>query len=149
MPQHHESCSYSLSPTLSCQARASTSLMTTPDKINIFVPQSPLKLSSQELLRWLSVKLAGQPDNTEDDSSGLSSDLKSLFHPHTPTQTHSAKSSDFQVLEFHPLQNTSDRSLRKSWVRAGEMAQRVRALTALLKVLSSNPSNHMVAHNHP
>jgi hypothetical protein len=30
----------------------------------------------------------------------------------------------------------------------GEMAQQVRALTALLKVLSSNPSNHMVAHNH-
>ena len=28
------------------------------------------------------------------------------------------------------------------------MAQRVRALTALLKVLSSNPSNHMVTHNH-
>jgi hypothetical protein len=32
---------------------------------------------------------------------------------------------------------------------AGEMAQRVRALIALLKVLSSNPSNHMVAQNHP
>ena len=32
---------------------------------------------------------------------------------------------------------------------AGEMAQRVRAPTALLKVLSSNPSNHMVAHSHP
>jgi hypothetical protein len=32
---------------------------------------------------------------------------------------------------------------------AGEMAQQLRALTALLKVLSSNPSNHMVAHNHP
>jgi hypothetical protein len=31
---------------------------------------------------------------------------------------------------------------------AGEMTQRVRELTALLKVLSSNPSNHMVAHNH-
>jgi hypothetical protein len=31
---------------------------------------------------------------------------------------------------------------------AGEMAQGVRALTALPKVLSSNPSNHMVAHNH-
>jgi hypothetical protein len=34
-------------------------------------------------------------------------------------------------------------------VGAGEMAQQVRALTALLKVLSSNPSNHMVTHNHP
>jgi hypothetical protein len=33
-----------------------------------------------------------------------------------------------------------------SW--AGEMAQRLRALTALLKVLSSNPSNHMVVYNH-
>jgi hypothetical protein len=33
--------------------------------------------------------------------------------------------------------------------RAGEMAQKVKALTALPKVLSSNPSNHMVAHNHP
>jgi hypothetical protein len=32
--------------------------------------------------------------------------------------------------------------------RAGEMAQRLRALTALPNVLSSNPSNHMVAHNH-
>jgi hypothetical protein len=31
---------------------------------------------------------------------------------------------------------------------AGEMAQQLRALTALLKVLSSNPSNHTVAHNH-
>jgi hypothetical protein len=31
---------------------------------------------------------------------------------------------------------------------AGEMAQRIRALTVLSKVLSSNPSNHMVAHNH-
>jgi hypothetical protein len=32
--------------------------------------------------------------------------------------------------------------------RAGEMAQQLRALTALLKVLSSSPSNHMVAPNY-
>jgi hypothetical protein len=32
---------------------------------------------------------------------------------------------------------------------AGEMAQRLRAPTVLPKVRSSNPSNHMVAHNHP
>jgi hypothetical protein len=32
--------------------------------------------------------------------------------------------------------------------RAEEMAQWLRALTALLKVLSSNSSNHMVTHNH-
>ncbi|CAO2599548.1 hypothetical protein LEMLEM_LOCUS9914 [Lemmus lemmus] len=31
---------------------------------------------------------------------------------------------------------------------AGEMAQWLRALTGLPKVLSSIPSNHMVAHNH-
>ena len=31
---------------------------------------------------------------------------------------------------------------------AGEMAQWLRALTPVPKVLSSNPSNHMVAHNH-
>ena len=31
---------------------------------------------------------------------------------------------------------------------AGEMAQQVRALTALTEVLNSIPTNHMVAHNH-
>jgi hypothetical protein len=31
---------------------------------------------------------------------------------------------------------------------AGEVAQQLKALTALLKVLSSNPSNRMVDHNH-
>jgi hypothetical protein len=34
----------------------------------------------------------------------------------------------------------------RAW--AGEMAQGLRALIALLKVLSSNPSNHMIAHNY-
>jgi hypothetical protein len=43
---------------------------------------------------------------------------------------------------------------RNGWSKAttqgaGEMAQWLRALTALPKVLSSNPSNHMVAHNYP
>jgi len=33
-------------------------------------------------------------------------------------------------------------------LEAGEMAQQLRALTALPEVLSSIPSNHMVAHNH-
>ena len=40
-------------------------------------------------------------------------------------------------------------NLKKMVSGAGEMAQWLRAPTALLKVLSSNPSNHMVAHNHP
>ena len=39
-------------------------------------------------------------------------------------------------------------SLRNLDKRAGEMAQPLRALTALLEVLSSIPTNHMVAHNH-
>ena len=38
--------------------------------------------------------------------------------------------------------------LKKSDGGAGEMAQRLRALTVLPKVLSSIPSNHMVAHSH-
>jgi hypothetical protein len=38
--------------------------------------------------------------------------------------------------------------LSKQVLQARGMAQQVRALTALLEVLSSNPSNHMVAHNH-
>jgi hypothetical protein len=36
----------------------------------------------------------------------------------------------------------------KNGSRAGEMVQLLRALTALPKVLSSNPSNHMMAHNY-
>jgi hypothetical protein len=37
---------------------------------------------------------------------------------------------------------------KKQKKRAGEMAQQLRALTALPEVLSSTPSNHMVAHCH-
>jgi hypothetical protein len=36
----------------------------------------------------------------------------------------------------------------RSLARAGEMAQRLGTLTILPGVLSSIPSNHMVAHNH-
>jgi hypothetical protein len=39
--------------------------------------------------------------------------------------------------------------IKKLDIGAGEMAQWLRAPTALPKVPSSNPSNHMVAHNHP
>jgi hypothetical protein len=38
--------------------------------------------------------------------------------------------------------------IKKISFGAGEMAQWLRALTALPKVLSSIPSNHIVAHNH-
>jgi hypothetical protein len=42
-------------------------------------------------------------------------------------------------------------SYRRRQLPAGEMAQWLKALpeTALPEVLSSVPSNHMVAHNHP
>lgn len=43
------------------------------------------------------------------------------------------------------LPNTCE--VKSSHLGAGEMAQRLRALTALPEVLSSIPSNHMVAPN--
>jgi hypothetical protein len=39
-------------------------------------------------------------------------------------------------------------AIKNEDIRAGEMAQWLRALIALPEVLSSNLSNHMVAHNH-
>jgi hypothetical protein len=42
-----------------------------------------------------------------------------------------------------------DVCLKKYIIGTGEMAQWLRTLTALPKVLSSNPSNYMVAYNHP
>jgi hypothetical protein len=39
-------------------------------------------------------------------------------------------------------------SLKNTEIGATEMAQWLRALTALPEVLSSIPSNHIVAHNH-
>jgi hypothetical protein len=44
---------------------------------------------------------------------------------------------------------TKKQKTKTTALGAGEMAHRLTALTALPKVLSSNPSNHMVAHNHP
>jgi hypothetical protein len=40
------------------------------------------------------------------------------------------------------------RSYQKLIIGAGEMVQWLRVLDALPEVLSSTPSNHMVAHNH-
>ena len=45
-----------------------------------------------------------------------------------------------------PLLTTTVHEKPQGW--AGELAQQVRAPTAVLKVLSSNPSIHMVVHNH-
>jgi hypothetical protein len=59
------------------------------------------------------------------------------------------------LCEFQVYRGSS-RPARDTWrkivlknQRAGEMAQQLRALTALPEVLSSIPSNNMVAHNHP
>jgi hypothetical protein len=57
------------------------------------------------------------------------------------------------LLCIHMLILRNDKTYRVSYIKteldwAGEMAQWLRALTALPEVLSSIPSNHMVAHNH-
>jgi len=46
------------------------------------------------------------------------------------------------------LQTEFRSSARTVCAAVGEMAQWLRALTAFPEVLSSIPSNHMVAHNH-
>jgi hypothetical protein len=50
-----------------------------------------------------------------------------------------------------PIQNKRKNcnTIKKKKEEGGKMAQQVRVLTALPNVLSSNPSNHIVAHNHP
>ena len=51
------------------------------------------------------------------------------------------------VLSLGSTEDEVDLELRDAHCRAGEMAQWLRALTALPEVPSSIPSNHMVAHN--
>jgi len=62
------------------------------------------------------------------------------MHPNTSQFFHIL----LQPLRIPPLQKVSKRRIKN--LRAGEIAQWIRALTALSEVLSSNPSNHMVAH---
>jgi hypothetical protein len=52
------------------------------------------------------------------------------------------------ILGLPMSEKVSVHSAKKLHFRAGEMAQRLRAQTALLKVMSSDPSNHMVAHSY-
>jgi hypothetical protein len=56
---------------------------------------------------------------------------------------------EFMKAYIEDLKERGELGQCKNRLRAGEMAQWLRALTALLKVLCSNPSNHMVAYNHP
>jgi hypothetical protein len=51
-------------------------------------------------------------------------------------------------LKTNKQTNKQKRVNKSETLGAGEMAQRLRALTDFPKVLSSIPSNHMVAHNH-
>ena len=53
-----------------------------------------------------------------------------------------------QACSTNPVKNKQTNKQPHQAMGAGEMAQWLTALTALPKVLSSNPSNHMVAHNH-
>jgi hypothetical protein len=55
---------------------------------------------------------------------------------------------DMQAAPTHWPSWTDATTPSKNQTRAGEAAQRLGALTALPEVLSSIPSNHMVAHNH-
>jgi hypothetical protein len=48
----------------------------------------------------------------------------------------------------HPCSKHRASKFIKKHYWAGEMAQRLRALTALPEVLSSNSNNHIVTHNH-
>ena len=52
------------------------------------------------------------------------------------------------IFIFATVLPTRTNTPTKKQPRAGELAQRLRAPTALPEVLSSIPSNHMVAHNH-
>jgi hypothetical protein len=49
---------------------------------------------------------------------------------------------------FDRIRTDRKTSIKNAVSGAGEVAQWLRALTPLPKVLSSIPSNHMVAHNH-
>jgi hypothetical protein len=53
-----------------------------------------------------------------------------------------------QRKSFQELALTFRMCVMNEALGAGEMAQWLRTLTALPNVLSSNPSNQMVAHNH-
>ena len=53
-----------------------------------------------------------------------------------------------RILVVVPSNCVTSVSLKKKEKGASEMVQWVRALTVFPKVLSSNPSKHMVAHNH-
>jgi hypothetical protein len=69
--------------------------------------------------------------------------IKKMWYIYTMEYYSAIKNNDFMKFPDKLMK------LENIILDAGDMAQQLRALTALPKVLSSNPSNHMVAHNHP
>ena len=69
-----------------------------------------------------------------------------------PSEAKCSPVTELRKKRYSTMGTDMDKSLQLLTLKrehgAGEMAQRLRALTALPEVLSSNPSNHMVAHNH-
>jgi hypothetical protein len=71
--------------------------------------------------------------------------LTLLFHP---TCTDYTFNKHLVFADISSLTLSLEAFGKKYLLGAGEMAQRLRALAVLPEVLSSIPSNHMVAHNH-
>ena len=67
----------------------------------------------------------------------------SWVHAHSDLRVYGMRRVLRNMQAKHPHTQTT-----KQFMGAGEMAQRLRALTALPEVLSSIPSSHMEAHNH-
>jgi hypothetical protein len=60
-----------------------------------------------------------------------------------------ARISEFEASLVYKVSSRTARAIQRNPVSKNKNKQtKKRALTALLKVLSSNPSNHMVAHSH-
>jgi hypothetical protein len=101
---------------------------------------------------WLGYSPQGQLPGTRLPPAGPH--LLKVPQPPRSSTTHWRPRVQTQYLWGHGFGQGSGTVRKKNDVEkegggAGEMAQWVRAWTALPKVLSSDPSNHMVAYNHP
>ena len=67
----------------------------------------------------------------------------------TPLPHYQGQENQEGLRNCHGPEETTENEVIKAKCWAGEMAQQLRALTALQEVLSSILSNHMVAHNQP
>ena len=80
--------------------------------------------------------------------------LWSLFPDGSNLYVEEVDGSEFKASLIYRVNSRTVRATKRNTVlkkqtnSAGEMAQWLKALTALLEVLSSIPRNHLVAHNH-